>query len=101
MLTKRNSDINLHSSTSTADHNKDDHVTVRVSSEALRAEQKWYTVHWRPNGGGVYLPNPDSQANKDKKKAKRDAQKAKKNETQEDGSGGNGSRGVASSQKNS
>jgi len=81
MLTKRNSDINLHSTTSTADPNKEDHVTVRVSTAALREKQEWYTVHWRPKEGGVYLPNPESQANKEKKKAKRDAKKAKKNKT--------------------
>ncbi len=78
MLTKKKSDIILHSSTSTYDPNPDNHVTVRMSTAALRANKEWYTVHWRPNSGGKYLPDLESQAAKDKKKAARAAKKAKK-----------------------
>src|SRR2546423_11859100 len=78
--------------TSRWDPNEAKHVTVRLSTPTLRAANSWYTLHWRPGGGSVVLPQPDDEASntisreraKAKKQRRREREKAKKEQEKKD-----------------
>ncbi|KAE9371864.1 hypothetical protein N431DRAFT_441819 [Stipitochalara longipes BDJ] len=93
--------LDLYSIIRNYDPNSVDHVSVRVSTVELRAQQMWYIVHWRPADGenpasGQFLPQPESQAAKDKRKAAKQAKRARKAGKPQDDLGGDGSGGVTS-----
>ena len=66
----------LHPTTSTWDSNPVPHVTVRLSTPALRAQERWYILHWRPNGQSRVAPQPDNKQANDKRRADRKKKKA-------------------------
>lgn len=61
--------------TSLHDPNAIPHATVHLSNAALRSEELWYTLHFRPGSGSVYLPRPDNRPAYESRVARRRARK--------------------------
>ena len=75
----------LHPTTSTWDPNPVPHVTIRLSTPALRAQESWYVLHWRPNGQSRVAPQPDNKKSNDKRKADRKRKKQAQLQRKRDG----------------
>ncbi len=86
----------LHPTTSAHDPNLDPHVTVQLSTPTLRAQRQWYVLHWRPDGGSMVLPRPDSEEANEKRKAIRKAKKQRQQQRSKDAKGSGGGRGGGS-----
>ncbi|KAH6627444.1 hypothetical protein F5144DRAFT_272955 [Chaetomium tenue] len=74
----------LHPTTSPADPDTTPHVTVRLTNATLRAQNSWYVLHWRPNGGSVVLPRADNEAANNKRRADRRAKKLRQRQRKEE-----------------
>jgi len=70
----------LHGSTSRKDPNPGLHATVRVSTPALRAENSWYVLHYRPKGVSKILERSDCEEDLAKRKGNRRDKKHRRRE---------------------
>ena len=68
--------------TSLHDPNVIPHATVHLSNKALRSEEVWYTLHFWPGSGSVYLPRPDNRPAYENKVTRRRAREHRKREWQ-------------------
>ena len=67
----------LHFTTSRWDPNPEDHATIHLSNAELRAQESWYTLHWRLNGGSLLGPQLDSVAASEERRALKNKKKAR------------------------
>ncbi|KAL9102619.1 MAG: hypothetical protein Q9163_002263 [Psora crenata] len=86
----------LHPTSSFYDPNPDPHVTVQLSTPALRAQRQWYVLHWRPDGGSVVLRRPDSEEANEKRKTRRKGKKQRRRQRDKDAKDSRGGRGGGS-----